>query len=307
MTDLYDQAAQIPRLLQGDTTPRRHADLIRSGLTPGMLRTALRNGRLIRPIRDAYLPARHPADLLDLARAVLLVAPPASVLGRQTAAVLHGFGVVPAREIQIVVPAGAPVPQRRGVTAYQTVLPFDGVTELFGLPCLPAARCAIDLARTLPRPDALAVLDAALRAGACREEELIAEVARHDGLRGVRQARELVPLAAPLAECRQETHLRLLLHDGRLPAPTPQLAVADEWEIVRYRLDLGYEKHRLGVEYDGRSHLDRRRLQRDRRRHNWLTSRGWDLRYFTDLDLYRHPELVVATIRRALYYPRLGR
>lgn len=304
MTDHYDRAAALPRLLLGDHTPRRHGSLTRSGRTPAAVRWALHMGRLIRPARGAYLAVTHPADLLDLLRAVLLVVSPAAVVGHQTAAMLHGFGVVPPRGIHIVVPVGAPVPQRRGVIAHRSVLPFDGVTELFGVPCLPAARCAIDLARTLPRPDGLAILDAAVRAGACRVEELIAEVARHDKLRGVRQARDLIPLATPLAERRQETHVRLLLHDARLPAPVPQLAVVDEWGVDRYRMDLGYEEQQVGMEYGGRSHADQKRLRLNRRRHNWLADRGWDMHYFTDLDLYRRPDLLVTTIRNALFRPR---
>jgi very-short-patch-repair endonuclease len=114
-------------------------------------------------------------------------------------------------------------------------------------------------------------------------------------------------MATPLAECRQETHLRLVLCDGRLPAPTPQLAVVDEWGVERHRMDLGYEEHRVGVEFDGVSHVDHSRLRLDRRRHNWLSARGWDLCYFTDVDLYRHADQLVTTVRGALYRPRSRR
>jgi very-short-patch-repair endonuclease len=91
-----------------------------------------------------------------------------------------------------------------------------------------------------------------------------------------------------------------VIHDGRLPAPTPQLAVIDEWGVERYRIDLGYDERRVGVEFDGESHSRRARMREDRQRHNWLEGRGWRMRYFTDVDLYRHPTVIVDTVRSTL-------
>ncbi|WP_245718710.1 DUF559 domain-containing protein [Micromonospora rhizosphaerae] len=158
----------------------------------------------------------------------------------------------------------------------------------------------MDLARAVRRPDALPLLDAVLRAGLAHPDDLQAEVCRHGGLKGVRQARELVRLADGRAECRQESQLRLVLLDGGLPAPEPQIWVYDSEGVGRYRLDLGYRAKRIGIEYDGVSHLDRDRLRHDRDRANWLDAQGWTMRYFTDRDLYRRPSHVVATIRAAL-------
>jgi len=237
----------------------------------------------------------HPE--VDRLRAVARGLPPAAVLTHHTAAMLYGFGVVRANSLHVTLPAGTTLPQRRGIAAHGTVLPFTEVRDVLGLRCLAPARCAVDLARQLDRLDALAVLDAALRVGACTPDELEDEVARHDGLRGVRQARELVRLADPRARCRQESHLRLILHDGLLPAPEPQLAVLDDRGQVHCRIDLGYTVQRVGVVYDSGSTLDQPR-------HNWLETRGWRLRYFTDEDLYRDPDGLVLTVRSALYYPR---
>src|SRR5699024_10208381 len=100
----------------------------------------------------------------------------------------------------------------------------------------------VDLARVLRRMDALPLLDLSLRAGACSRDELLAEDALHARLRGVRQARRLTELADPRAECRQESQLRLLLIDGGLPAPEPQLWVPDQDGVHIYRLDLGYRE-----------------------------------------------------------------
>src|SRR5690606_12811527 len=115
-----------------------------------------------------------------------------------------------------------------------------------------------------------------------------------------RQARELVVLADGRAECRQESQLRLVLIDGGLPPPEPQIWVHDRDGIPRFRIDLGYREQRVGIEYDGVTHLDRDRFRSDRERMNWLDSQGWTMRYFTDRDLYRRPGHIVATVRAAL-------
>jgi very-short-patch-repair endonuclease len=91
-----------------------------------------------------------------------------------------------------------------------------------------------------------------------------------------------------------------VLIDGGLPPPEPQLWVYDEFGVPVYRIDLGYEKRRVGIEYDGQSHLDRDRMRGDRFRLNWLATRGWTMRLFTDRDLYRTPHQLVATVRATL-------
>jgi len=114
------------------------------------------------------------------------------------------------------------------------------------------------------------------------------------------RARELVGLADGRAENAQESHLRIMIIDGGLPAPEPQLVVYDDTGYPVHRLDLGYRERKVGLEYDGRSHLTMDRLAADRARMNWLASDGWDMRYFTAHDLYRSPGLVVATVRTLL-------
>lgn len=299
MSDVYGEAAKLPGQLRGSGSPQRYADLRATGATRDHVRWRVRANRLSRPFHGVLLDHDRDPDLLDRLYAAMLVLPDGAAVGFQTAAALHGFGVLRSRTLHVVVPRGIAVPQIRGISAHEAVLPFEP-GELLGLPCLPAARTAVDLARVVRRLDALPILDAALRVEACSQDALLTEVAQHDRLRGVRQARELVPFADPRPECRQESQIRLVLRDGRVPAPVPQLVVADADGLGRCRIDLGYEEEQVGIEYDGESHLDRDRLRSDRSRHNWLESRGWAMRYFTDYDLYRRTDLLVSTVRAAL-------
>ncbi|WP_428961802.1 DUF559 domain-containing protein [Micromonospora fluostatini] len=265
--------------------------------TPKRMRTDVARGRLVRVRRGVY--ADQPVTGRDAVRAVLARLPAEAVLTRQSAAWLHGFGVLNATAVHVQLPPGVPKPRLPGLVVHHSVLPVDPVL-VDGLPCVSPARCAVDLARTVRRLDALPVLDAAIRSGTTSLDELAGEVSAHQGLPGVRQARDLVPLADGRAECRQESQLRLVLIDGRLPVPEPQIRVVDGDGIARFRLDLGYRERRVGIEYDGLSHLDRDRLRADRDRANWLDANGWTVRYFTDRDLYRRPAHIVTTIRAAL-------
>ncbi|MGN9915495.1 DUF559 domain-containing protein [Micromonospora palomenae] len=266
-------------------------------ITVKRLRTRVGREELRRVRRGVY--ADQPCDDEDELRALMLCLPEEAMLARQTAARRHGFGVLREDQVHVQLPAAVPKPRLPGLVVHHSVLPVEPV--LVGdLPCVPPVRCAVDLARTVRRMDALPVLDAAVRSGTVTRDELLAEVAAHRALRGVRQARELVPLADGRPECRQESQLRLVLIDSRLPAPEPQMWVLDRDGIPRYRLDLGYRQRRVGIEYDGLSHLDRDRMRYDRDRLNWLDANGWRMRYFTDRDLYRRPAHIVATIRAAL-------
>lgn len=280
------------------TELRRYRDLLADGVSRGRINRLSNKGDIVRVGRGIYGLAD--ADRDDCLRALFLRLPPGAALGFQSAAAVYGFGTAPGPTVHVVVPAGTVRPRIQSVRVHEAVVPVADAGVLDGIPCVPAARCAVDLARTVRRIDALPVLDAALRSRTCSPADLAAEVLRHDGLRGVRQARELVPLADPRPECRQESQVRLIVIDSGLPAPEPQLWVYDDYGAPRYRLDLGYEQYRVGLEYDGMSHVERSRMCADRDRMNWLDAHGWTMRYFTDQDLYRRPSYIVAQVRSAL-------
>jgi hypothetical protein len=262
------------------------------------IHTALRHGSLTRASRGIYAAAPVLDD--DRVRALFMRLPAGSVLGFQSAAARHGFGVLRSDRTHVIVPLTAAKPRIRGVVAHHTVLTVTEPVIVGGVPCAPAARSVVDLARTVRRTDALPVIDAALRAGACGLDDLLVEAERHRGLRGIRRARHLIPFGDPGAECRQESQLRQVLIDARLPVPEPQVWVDDGFGAPRYRVDLGYRCRKVGLEYDGGSHTGRERLRADRTRMNWLAAQGWVMRYFTDRDLYGSPAGIVDTVRTAL-------
>jgi very-short-patch-repair endonuclease len=296
--DLYSRAQLQPAAL-GKGKVATRADLARDGLSRSATLWQADHGRIVRAFRDAYVLGVAAPDIADKARAALAVSGSHCLVGFHTAAALLGFGVVTDDAVHLVVPPGKPFPTHHGIRVHQSVVPVRAPTVWKGIPCTPPARTAIDLARTLDRPYALAILDAALSSGTCTYDDLVMEVAHHGGLRGVKRARSLVGLADGRSQCVQETHLRLILHDAGLCEFEPQVPVHDDYGTVRCYLDLADQSHRVAVEYDGASHLDRSRLRQDRERHNWLDGRGWRMRYFTDRDLYRYPDRIVRIVRSA--------
>lgn len=295
--DLYRDARQYRQTLRGKGTVVVTADL---PMTMNAARWREGRAAVNRVFRGCYVLGPSVPDLLDRCRAALAVAGHHAVVGFHTAAALEGFGVVESTDVHLVVPDGFAFPQRSGIAAHRTSIPLPTRAMIAGIACTAPARTAIDLARVLPRPRALCVLDAALSCRACTAEELSAEVALHKGHSGYRVARQLVAVADGRSQCVQESMLRLVIHDAGLTSFEPQVPVLDQYGDLLFMLDLADRELRVAAEYDGSSHLDRRRLRSDRARHNYLSTRGWRMRYFTDKDLYQRPHDIPATLRAAM-------
>jgi hypothetical protein len=188
---------------------------------------------------------------------------------------------------------------RDGVVVHQSELrDSEIVLTRYGRATSPH-RTAIDLACADSRPLALSRLDALARVRHLDLAALLAEAHAVRGRRGIRQARELIPLVDRRAESPRESMLRLAIHDFGLPPPTPQLVVTDAWGHVVARLDFGWERERVGIEYDGRVHLDGAVHGRDLRRHNELRADGWVV-FQVDAVAYRDPTRVLQSVAAVL-------
>jgi very-short-patch-repair endonuclease len=136
-------------------------------------------------------------------------------------------------------------------------------------------RTALDLGCRLNRREALAAIDAILRAHGLVRSDLTRWLLRFAGRRGVVQLRELVGLADPRAESPGESWTRLEIHDHGLSRPEVQW-----WVVVggkpTYRLDLAYPHAKIAIEYNGEEfHSSDEDLAADAERRDWLERHGW--------------------------------
>ena len=242
--------------LIADGLPFRHVDAPAVGLDRRALGRLVRGGDLRRPFRGVYVDARVPDTRTARVMCLHLVIPPYAVVWGRTAAWVWGLDVFAPAERDLLVPECA-VPhhgarmKHAGVRVVEAMLPPKDVTERAGLRLTTPPRTALDLARHLRRPMALAALDAFAHAELATVAELTAGLGPLTGFRGIVQARELVALIEPLTESPGESWLRLRVIDAGFPRPHAQVVVVDARGHQVYRIDLGYPGLRLGFEYDG--------------------------------------------------------
>ena len=133
------------------------------GYTAEQIRARLAGGRWIRVFRGVYRTASaEPTGRLRVLAAALSIGTPVTAC-LYTAAELHGFGVLGDDTIHVIAD-GVHLRQTRLIVHSAALSPRE-LCPIAGVTATTAARTAIDLARTAPRLDALAVLDAALRTG----------------------------------------------------------------------------------------------------------------------------------------------
>ena len=263
------------------------------------IRRLVRSGRWRRTRwRGVLVDAELPDFPALQVRAAALVVGPDLVACSSTAALLWGFDVLGSDTLHFLGPPALVNRRRPGIHVHPSVLGTDDAVLVEGVWCTPAARTACDVVRTTAPIDGLATLDAALRTGWCTRSDLVAAAEGAAGLREVVRLRGLVPHASGLAESPMESRMRWRFIDGGLPAPEVQVRVIAEGRS--HYMDTGWSGQCVGAEFDGHSaHMTPAQLRDDRRRHNWLTERGWTLLHFTAGDVYRGHERMVATVARA--------
>jgi hypothetical protein len=245
--------------------------------------------------RDVFVRKAYEPSLRDRIEGAWLRSGRRGVVAGIAASALHGAQWVDdGIPIELIWPNTRPP---RGVVARDETLGGDELTRVGGIPVTTLARTAYDLGRHLPRGQAVARLDALMRATPFSIEDVLLLAKRYPGARGLRRLREVLPLMDAGAASPKETWLRLLLIDAGLPIPTTQIPVVDRYRTVAV-LDMGWEKYMVAVEYDGDHHRsDRGQYVRDQRRLRKLTELGWIIIRVISED---RPDDVVVRVREAL-------
>ncbi|WP_310786048.1 endonuclease domain-containing protein [Mycobacterium sp. Z3061] len=222
---------------------------------------------------DVYVPHDMQLSLRVRSAAAWLWSGRRGTLTGLAAAALHGSDWIDDDEAIELMWRNARPPT--GIITRNCRMGIDEVTRVAGLPVTTPARTAFDLGRQLTAADAMARLDALMRASPFSTDATLMLSTRYAGARDVRQLRTLLPHIDPGAASPKETWLRMLLIDAGLPTPETQIPVVVKFRTVAL-LDIGWERFKVAVEYDGDQHrTNRRQYVRDTRRLKELAELGW--------------------------------
>ncbi|MCV7383637.1 DUF559 domain-containing protein [Mycolicibacter longobardus] len=215
-----------------------------------------------------------------------------------TAAAAYGFDTEEPIDLHVLNPPDRQLRSADGLVVHRR----EGapLSEVAGRPATAPAWTAVEVARALRRPRALATLDAALRSGACSRRELRQAVIQQSGRRGIVAVRDLLPLADPLAESPMESESRLMMIDGGLPLPVLQLEIVDR-DYRTWRVDFAWPAQRVAVEYDGVvPHEGLAAFVYERQRRAALQELGWVVISLIADDVRRRPWQTVRRIETQL-------
>lgn len=219
-----------------------------------------------------------------------------------TAAAAYGFDTENTVDLHVLNPDGHQLRSSDGLVVHRR----EGapLSTVDARPATEPGWTAVEVARSLRRPRALATLDAALRSRTCDRRQLREVAGRQAGRRGIVKVRELIPLAAAEPESPMESEARLAMLDGGLPPPALQYEIVDRnWQT--WRVDFAWPDQLVAVEYDGFDwHSGPDDLRRDRQKRAALREVGWTVLSIVADDVRRRSWDMVRRIDAELARPR---
>ncbi|MEO8106273.1 MAG: hypothetical protein ABI720_03055 [Actinomycetes bacterium] len=266
---------------------------------------SLTSERHIREVYPGYFVDASLPDTVQLRLAIASrILSPNLIIARRTAAWLHGPDCLDYRGFPQTPPLEVVTSRQElrskspllSTYVADDLLPGD-VMRLGDLHVTTPLRTAADLARSLPRSDALVSLDAFLHHKLIEPEPFRKQLVRWRGRRGIRQAYEVADLADGRSESGGESRLRLRVIDMGLPRPELQVPVHDLFGERRYVLDLGWKHWMLAFEYDGEEFHGPDQKEHDERRREWIAKRGWVVRVWRKEDIFTTSQAFESEVR----------
>ena len=271
-------------------------------LRPGVYAPSASVASVLRDSRDAK--TRHAGEQLLRLAAALAATGSQSVGSHRSAGRVYGLGLVGRDLEQVTEITRAPGDRgghtaRLGVLVHIANLPPDHVVSYRGVPMTSVPRTVIDLARTLPFAEGVAIADSALNARLTSKAELAAVIADCPRWPGLQRAREVTAFSDARSESVLESLSRAAFRQAGLPPPDLQVWVGDDGEIIG-RVDFLWRPYRTIGEADGAFKYQtparaRAQLERDAR----LRAAGYEVVHFTWAQITRVPAQVVDSIRVA--------
>ncbi len=254
--------------------------------------------------RAARLATRH----RQLIEGTLPQLHPRAVISHGSAALLHDLPIFPeaVRRLHLTRDRDGGGVRRPLVHVHGSALPAEDVTVVDQIPVTSLARTVVDLARTLPYEQAVAVGDRALAQG-LDAADLAVAVDRAMRRSGAAQARRVAAFIDGRSESVGESFSRVRFDRDGVPAPEPQLEVYDEGGVFVARSDFGWTTSRTLGEFDGRDKYLRLRrsgesieafVLREKQREDALRDLGWQVVRWVWADLFR-PRVIADRLERA--------
>ena len=250
--------------------------LRRLGVSRRSITDAAARGRLHRVHTGVYslVPATALPPLAD-EQAALLACGPRALISHVSA--LSLWGLIPPRApgtpVELTVVGTERGKHRAQIRAHRRGrLSRAEVRRYQGLPVTSPALTLLDALPFVSPRDTEQALDRALTQHRTSPTAIRATLARHPTQRGVGRLKQLLDPTRPSSMTQSAAQERLLGLVRRTGLPSPE---TEQW-LGPYRVDLLWREQRLVVEFDGWDpHGGRRAFDYDRRRDNWMTTRGW--------------------------------
>ncbi|KAA1252237.1 hypothetical protein F0Q45_00200 [Mycobacterium simiae] len=260
-------------------------------MTRQQLDVQVRTGGLVRVWYGVY--SGQQPDLLGRLAALDVFMGRQAVACMGTAATLYGFDTENTAAIHVLDP-GVRIRPTVGLMIHQRT--GARLQRVSGRLATAPAWTAVEVARQLRRPRALATLDTALRSTLCTRADIDGAIAEQRGRRGIVAVRELWPHADGRAESAMESEARLVMIDHGLPLPELQYPIyGRDGEL--WRVDFAWPDRRLAAEYESIDwHAGRHEMLRDKTRWGKIQELGWTIVPIVVNDVRREPERLAQRI-----------
>lgn len=270
-----------------------------SGFGAGAIKRRLRAGRLHRIHRGVYLVGHTAAPPGATEMAAVLSCGAGSVISHRSAARLWGLPFLASWRLPVeVTVAGRDPGRKRNIRIYRVgTLDSRDAGIVSGIPVTSPARTLVDLAALLPASALECVVAEAHVLELVRGADLLAQLKRSRGRRGVAMLRHLLSLENGPAVKRSEAERRMVRLIRAAAFPEPEVNA----RFQHVEVDFLWRRHRVALEVDGfRYHFHARAFERDRERDAALVASGFVVLRITWRQLLRNPEVVIARIAAAL-------
>ena len=241
--------------------------------------------------------ATIPDTIVVRSRAAVLLAPEGAIISHFTAARMWG-GRVPDNEWTHVSFMRDVRFRVRGIKPHRYRRRLD-IRKRHGLEVTSPEQTFCDMARYLGLVDLVALGDSLVRKKRFSPEHLVQYAQAWSG----QFASEVVTAARLVrsnVDSSPETALRVLMVLAGFPEPEIDIHIDEADGTTRYRIDMGYKRARLAIEYDGKWHDTLEQRAKDESRRTELeVEDDWTFVIVTGDDLYGDTEGLVQRLRAA--------